>query len=94
MRGKERFSAPGRVSALISRFSAGDRRTPWLKAHSKIDSFSAGLQSSSHLLKQGASTKSLPLGFPADCELRPFKEDFNKAKLCENQVRYLPAVPT
>jgi hypothetical protein len=46
-------------SALITRFTAGDRKTPGAKAHFKIALFTAGLKSSSPLLKQGAPTKSL-----------------------------------
>jgi hypothetical protein len=56
MQGKERLRAPGRVRALIMRFSAWHEETPGLKPIHKIDSFSAGLKSSSPLLKQGAST--------------------------------------
>ena len=37
MRGKERFSAPGRASTLIMRFSPGIK-TPRAKAHLKSDS--------------------------------------------------------
>ncbi len=55
IRGKERFSALGRSSFFIPRFSAG--KTPGLKPTPKIDSFLAGLKSSFPLLKQGVPTK-------------------------------------
>ena len=64
MRGKERFSAPGRVRPR-SRALALAIEKPRAKAHFKSRSFSAGLKSSSPLLKQGASTKSLPRSLSA-----------------------------
>jgi hypothetical protein len=55
--GEDRFSAPGKSCTLIMRFGAGLERFQGYKAHSKMERFSAGLKSSSPLLKQGAPTR-------------------------------------
>ena len=39
MRGKERFSAPGKSSTLIMRFSAGIEKVPGLKPILELDAF-------------------------------------------------------
>jgi hypothetical protein len=47
MRGKERFSAPAKSSALTRALALGipESQNPRAKAHFKIDSFTAGLKS-------------------------------------------------
>jgi len=58
MRGKERFSAPGKSSTLIMRFSAGVERIPGLKPTLELDAF-RWTKVQLPLLKQGACTKTL-----------------------------------
>src|SRR5664279_5219585 len=55
----------GESSTSITRFSAGIEKVPGAKAHFNINYFSAGLKSSSPLLKQEAPTKSLPQSLSA-----------------------------
>jgi hypothetical protein len=59
-RGKQRFSVAGKSSMWITRFSAGRGKRPGLKPVLNLDRPSAGLKSSSPLLKQRASTDPFP----------------------------------
>jgi hypothetical protein len=63
---------PGKRSALIARFSAGDREITGLKPISKSTLFR--WTKVQPLLKQGASTKSLPQSFFAACEAASVKQ--------------------
>jgi hypothetical protein len=63
MRGKERFSAPGKSSTLIMRFSAGVEKIPRLKPILELDAF-RWTKVQLPLLKQGAPTKTLLQSLP------------------------------
>ena len=64
MRGKERFSAPGKSSTSSLRFSAGVEKVLGLKPILELDAF-RWTKVQLPLLKQGAPTKTLPQSLPA-----------------------------